>query len=64
MDLYIAVPLYIVCMVIASGIRGGVRDEMDGIADLFVIVFWPIALGWWAIGLVFKFLYRVGRGFN
>jgi hypothetical protein len=35
---------YVVGCAITSGVIGGVRDEMDGIGDMFCIVFWPLVL--------------------
>lgn len=46
---------YVVVMAVVSGIRGGVREEMDGIADLFAIVFWPL----WLVGLLIWVCYRI-----
>jgi hypothetical protein len=38
----ILLALYAIGALIMCGIRGGIRDEMDGIADLFAVFIWPI----------------------
>ena len=41
---YAIVIVYIIGALIMLGIRGGIQDEMEGIADLFYVFLWPIAL--------------------
>lgn len=61
MDLYIFATLYIVCMAIAAGIRGGVRDEMDGVLDLLAISLWPVWLAGFMLWFAFTILFLLGR---
>lgn len=52
---------YVIGAVIAAGAIGGVREEMDGIGDIAIILFWPIALGVLAIKKVCVGFYTLGR---
>lgn len=53
--------VYIVGAIVAAGVTGGVRDEMDGIADIATIVFWPVVLMLWGAAKAFKVIYLIGR---
>lgn len=59
---------YVIIMIIVSGITGGAREETVGILDLFVIVFWPIALVWMINAFIIKRLRKfgawIGEGFK
>lgn len=63
MELIVTV-LYFVGAAVAVGVIGGVRDEMDGIADLAAIILWPAALALWIFAKAAKALYRIGRYFG
>ena len=60
MNWYILIPIYIACMIVASGIRGGVRDEMDGIIDMLAITLWPIWIAGFLIWAAYTVLFSVG----
>ena len=47
--MWIEIGGYIIGALIAAGVRGGIRDEMDGIGDRLFILFWPIVLVCWVI---------------
>jgi hypothetical protein len=51
---------YVLGCCIASGITGAVRDEMEGILDLFCIFFWPIIFILWFTYKIMAFAHRVG----
>lgn len=53
--------IYVIAMVIAAGVRGGVRSEMEGIGDLFLIIFWPLWIAYFFISIFFHLLYEIGR---
>jgi hypothetical protein len=57
--------LYVIGAIITAGtLPNGIRDEMDGIGDLFVVFFWPIV---WPIKIVLKgcsLLYKFGTLFR
>lgn len=42
MEMVFWIVAYVVGATIMYGVRGGIRDEMDGIADLVAVFFWPI----------------------
>lgn len=63
MELIVTV-LYFVGAAVAVGVIGGVRDEMDGIADLATIILWPVALALLVFAKAAKALYRIGRNFG
>lgn len=50
MDWVLLIVAYVIGALIMYGARGGIRDEMDGIADLFAVFIWPI---WVAAKTVF-----------
>lgn len=52
--------MYIIGALIAAGITGGIRDEMDGLLDMFVIFFWPLALCGWVIYRVVAVFIQIG----
>lgn len=56
--------LYLFCSVITAGVIGGVRDEMEGIGDMFVIAFWPAALIFLILNKIFNLFYKLGRLFK
>lgn len=60
MNWYIFIAFYISCMIIASGIRGGVRDEMDGIIDMLAIALWPIWIAGFLAWAAYTVLFSVG----
>lgn len=53
--------VYLLGAAVAAGVTGGVRDEMEGIGDLAIILFWPLALVIWGIKKLFKGCYALGR---
>ena len=53
--------IYIAGAAVTCGITGGVRDEMDGIVDMFFILFWPLCLAIIIGGTPIWLLYRTGR---
>lgn len=56
-----AVVLYILGALVTAGVIGGVRDEMDGIGDMAIIVFWPVALAWGLLSRVSQACFALGR---
>lgn len=60
----ILIAAYVAVMIMVGGFIGGIRDEMDGIGDMAIVLFWPIWLSCKIIALVFRILFSVGRGFN
>lgn len=58
------IALYLIGAVATAGVIGGVRDEMDGIADLAAIVFWPVALALLVVWKACKAIYNIGRHFG
>ena len=60
MNWYILIAIHIACMIVASGIRGGVRDEMDGIIDMLAIALWPIWIAGFLIWTAYTVLFSVG----
>lgn len=61
MPLELIIPIYVLGAIVTAGITGGVRDEMDGIADLAKIGFWPVALVLLLAWVFVRFLYNVGQ---
>lgn len=59
--MWIVVAAYLVGAIVAAGVVGGVRDEMDGIGDIAKILFWPVALVLWGTVKVCKAIYGIGR---
>lgn len=64
MEWIFLVAIYISCMIIASGIRGGVRDEMDGIIDILAIALWPIWLSCFVCWFIYHILFNVGKSLS
>lgn len=52
---------YIVGLGVTAGVIGGVRDEMDGIADIAIILFWPLAAIVVAFAKAWCIFYALGR---
>ena len=52
--------IYIGGIVYTLGAIGGIRDEMDGIGDIFHVLFWPIVLLINIICLPFAWIHHVG----
>lgn len=53
--------VYIIGFIVALGVRGGIRDEMEGIGDMVFVVFWPLTLMFWFMCMLVGGLYEVGR---
>lgn len=53
--------IYLVGAVLTAGLIGGVRDEMEGIGDMAVILFWPLALVFLPLKWLLKGCYALGR---
>ena len=58
--MWIYLLVYVAGALIALGVRGSPRDEMDGIADLFCIFAWPIALVCWLAYRVAAMFVQIG----
>lgn len=56
-----ALGLYVFGALVAAGFTGGIRDEMDGITDWAIIIFWPVALAGWIVYLLMKIPFALGR---
>ena len=52
---------YVVGMIVTNGYIGGVRDEMDGILDMAIILFWPVSLVVFVLIRVFKLFDSLGK---
>jgi len=52
---------YISGSILACGYIGGIRDEMDGILDQFIVFCWPIALFCKIIWMAGTALYKLGE---
>ncbi len=53
--------IYIVGFAVACGYTGGVRDEMDGLVDMAIIVFWPLYLATVILRILGLIPYKFGR---
>ncbi len=56
--------IYLAGAVLTAGFIGGVRDEMDGIGDMAVILLWPLALVYLPLKWFLKGCYALGRWFG
>lgn len=56
--------VYLIGCIIAKGAVGPVRDEMEGVGDMLLIVFWPIWLAIKILSIVVNFLLAVGSVFR
>ena len=52
--------LYLFGCCITFGVIGGIRDEMDGVGDIFCIFLWPAVLCCWLIYKTFSALVFLG----
>jgi hypothetical protein len=53
--------VYIIGAILTAGFIGGIRDEMEGIADIFIIGLWPISAVIWLLIEICKVIYAVGN---
>ena len=58
--MWIYFAIYIVGVLIAFGIVGEPRDEMDGILDVFCIFVWPVVLPCWVVYRVAAMIVQIG----
>lgn len=57
--------IYVVGALITAGsLPNGIRDEMEGIGDLFQVIFWPIVMPIKIAVMVGKFLFNIGSMFR
>lgn len=56
--------LYVLVAIATAGAIGGIRDEMEGIGDLFYVIFWPIAISATITIAFLKFVYKIGGLFK
>jgi len=53
--------VYLVCSSIAYGYVGEIRDEMDGLIDVFIIVCWPVVLAYHCVRYFVLFFATLGE---
>lgn len=51
---------YLVGCVATLGFIGGIRDEMEGIGDMFRVFFWPVIAPCWLAYKLLKAIYNAG----
>ena len=58
--MWIYLVIYIIGVLVAYGVIGEPRDEMDGIPDIFCIFVWPIAMAGWIVYRVAAMIVQIG----
>ncbi len=56
--------VYVIGAIITAGAIGGIRDEMEGIADMIMVFVWPIAVPVMILIKIAELLYEFGKLFN
>lgn len=52
---------YCAGVIITFGAIDGIREEMDGIGDIILILLWPVYWILKGIGAIASLLYKIGR---